>query len=524
MNLLKSNTAKLDLPYQTGLIALAVFTASIALGLAIYYSKLPILEFHGFRQTQTAITSYWMMHEGWQFNYQTPVAGYPWSIPFEFPIYQSIVALIAYLGNFPLDPTGRFVSLAFLFLCVLPAFDITKKLELPPEVPWVFSSLLLSSPIYLFWGRTFMIETMATFFTFATISPAIDLFKENPRWRSVMFFMFWMTLGLLQKITTALPIMIGLALILATSHFNTFGLRLPNRRKTIQILVAFAVPIIIAGLWTSYSDVVRQQNILGMEMTSKALTSWNFGTLQQHFDLNIFKTIIWNRIFARNLSGYLGILLLGIVVAFGERRIKKILLISFFFFLLPIELFINLNLVHDYYQASSVIYIVGALAIAIVHFFKKIYRTTSVIFIFTLFIVVFNLYMFMQDYWPYLYSLQTSLITHSNRVLEVSSVLRKNTPENSVIVIFGMEWSSEVPYYAERKSFAIPDWKDRPGWPGKSSWNKKYQEILENPTPYLGGKEIGAIVYCGDRAPKVNPLAFTGRIRTDVSGCQIWMQ
>jgi hypothetical protein len=73
---------------QIGLISLAVFTAAFALAIAISHREQPILEFHGFRQTQTAITSYWMMQEGWQLDYQTPVAGYPWAIPFEFPLIQ----------------------------------------------------------------------------------------------------------------------------------------------------------------------------------------------------------------------------------------------------------------------------------------------------------------------------------------------------------------------------------------------------------------------------------------------------
>lgn len=251
-------------PHQVGLTALTVFTAIIALVLSIHYADQPILEFHGFRQIQTAMTSYWIMREGWQLDYQTPVAGYPWSIPFEFPIYQSIVALVAYVGNFPLDPTGRFVSLAFLFACVLPAFNIARRLRLPPEAPWVFSALLWSSPIYLFWGRTFMIETAAIFFTFAAIPPVLDLFEEHPRWRSVLLFMFWITLGLLQKITTALPVIIVMSLLTAVSHVRTFGVRLPAWQKIIQVLIAFAVPVIISGLWSSYTDAVRQQNILGM--------------------------------------------------------------------------------------------------------------------------------------------------------------------------------------------------------------------------------------------------------------------
>ena len=59
---------------------------------ALYYIHQPLIESHAFRQTQTALTSYWMLEEGWKIAYQTPVVGFPWAIPFEFPLYQSLVA------------------------------------------------------------------------------------------------------------------------------------------------------------------------------------------------------------------------------------------------------------------------------------------------------------------------------------------------------------------------------------------------------------------------------------------------
>jgi hypothetical protein len=38
--------------------------------------------------------------------YETPVWGYPWSIPMEFPIYQWIVALFGLIG-IPIETAGR---------------------------------------------------------------------------------------------------------------------------------------------------------------------------------------------------------------------------------------------------------------------------------------------------------------------------------------------------------------------------------------------------------------------------------
>jgi hypothetical protein len=47
-----------------------------------------------------------MIKEGWQLAYQTPMLGYPWTIPLEFPFYQ----LIVFHAGFSLDAGWRAVS------------------------------------------------------------------------------------------------------------------------------------------------------------------------------------------------------------------------------------------------------------------------------------------------------------------------------------------------------------------------------------------------------------------------------
>lgn len=510
---------------QAVLVSLVILSAVISLAISIYYRHQPIVEFHGFRQTQTAITAYWMMKDGWQLDYQTPVAGYPWSIPFEFPMYQAIVALVARLGGFPLDPTGRFVSLFFLFACALPAFGIARRLGLPREVPWVFSALLWSSPLYLFWGRTFMIETTALFFSFAAVPYAIDLLEEWPKWSTALWFMFWITLGLLQKVTTTVPVLVVLSILIAAVHFRTFGLRLPNWQKIIQILVAFAIPVVIGGLWSFYTDTVRMHNILGAEMASNSLAAWNFGTLQQRLNFEVFKTIVLDRIFDRNLAGMVGILVLGMAFIMGQPRIRTILFVSLAMFFVSIEIFLNVNYVHDYYQTASALFVIGGFSVAIVDLGGKFTRKNGLFILAVTFALVsLNLYFFKQTYWLLLDRMDRS----GNRFLVVSDVLREYTPENSVVVLFGVEWDSTIAYYSERKSFTVPRWEER-DWPGRSEWQGKYQSVWQNPEPYLGGEEIGALVFCeeGDVEFTVEDILENRFVQSrpqlfKVSDCYLW--
>ena len=91
---------------------------------------------HEFRQAQTAVSAYFIQQEhNFSLAYPTPVLGKPWSVPFEFPLYQSIVAGIAAASGLDLDAVGRFVSMMFLIACGWPAFAIRRRLELPDSVP-----------------------------------------------------------------------------------------------------------------------------------------------------------------------------------------------------------------------------------------------------------------------------------------------------------------------------------------------------------------------------------------------------
>ena len=66
----------------------------------------PLCDRHAFRQTQTALSTYWILHGGGLLAYETPVFGAPYSAPFEFPLYQWIVALVHLVTRMSLDLTG----------------------------------------------------------------------------------------------------------------------------------------------------------------------------------------------------------------------------------------------------------------------------------------------------------------------------------------------------------------------------------------------------------------------------------
>lgn len=86
----------------------------------------PLLESHGFRQPQTALSAYWLRDGADFLRYITPALGYPWSVPFELPWYQWLAAHLSALTGLELDPSGRLVSLIFSIATIWPAAAILR--------------------------------------------------------------------------------------------------------------------------------------------------------------------------------------------------------------------------------------------------------------------------------------------------------------------------------------------------------------------------------------------------------------
>src|SRR5262245_10384506 len=87
-------------------------------------------DFHGFRQAQTAIAVDYLVKGGPWIAYETPVFGPPWSIPFEFPLYQWITALVVIVFRISVEQAGRAVSAGFFYASLIPGYLLLRRLDL----------------------------------------------------------------------------------------------------------------------------------------------------------------------------------------------------------------------------------------------------------------------------------------------------------------------------------------------------------------------------------------------------------
>jgi hypothetical protein len=471
-----------------------IFLAFFALVYAGYYATMyasqPILESHAFRQTQTALTAFWFQKEGWKLAYETPVGGYPWSIPFEFPLYQYIVAFFSDFLKLPITATGRMVSFAFLVLCYFPIKQICSRLRLDHNFKWIFCAFLWTSPIYVFWSRTFMIETTALFLTISAIPFALDFLSDKIKLRSLFYLILFASLALLQKITTAFPVIFVLIPVIIISHLKlssfadrnqlilNYNLALPSRKKIFYCILGFGLPLLFGLFWVKFTNDIKIQNNLGELFTSKFTSKWIFGTLQQKLDFSVYKLIIWDRVIKSHFGGF-GLLIIFMGLIKAEKKIRGWIIVSLILFVLPFFIFTNLHFVHDYYQVSSTIFLLFAFAISILLVLPRFFKGSFLTSLFVLFFLGQNIISFNS----HKQLLKMEFNDHNTEVLKLSKFLKEKTDPNSSIIVFGDDWNSRTAFYSERKSFTVP------------YFYKNYFQVLNSSEKFKGDRPLGAVVF-----------------------------
>ncbi|WP_322052176.1 ArnT family glycosyltransferase [Paraburkholderia bannensis] len=462
--------------------AFAILLLGMSAWLAFQYSSVPLLGSYGFRETQTALTAYWTCKAGFHGAFWTPVAGYPWAIPFEFPIYQWVVAAIGCPMGVNLDPVGRIVSYAFWIACLWPAWRISRRLfDAQAKLYfWVFAALFLSSPLYLLYGRSFMVETAALFFSLSFLACAIEMSFGNDRWIDALTAGIFLTLAILQKSTTALPLMLLGVVYLwkARSDILRNFHRAPMLYKGIT---AYVIPFVIGVAWVKFSDHAKMANAMGSFLTSDALRGWNFGTLQARYSKELWVDVIWNRVIGENIAGHFGAIaiIVGLVCA-PKRRI--LILASVALYLTYFMAFEHLLFLHKYYPLSNTVYVIFATSVSLAALIEYRANWTPVVIVALAGILIINLNVFFSDG---SFAEESRQFSDNYQLFETTRFVRDHTASDAELLVYGDDWNSEIPYYSQRKSFNV------------GGFFKPYFHPLESPGEYLD-KGVGALLICND--------------------------
>lgn len=435
---------------------------------------------HSFRQSQTATTALYLVGAPFRLAYETPILGKPWAIPMEFPLYQLIVARIVDLTGGPLDQTGRFVSLIFFLLVNLPLHRLLRSTGVSAAHACLPLILFTISPFYLFWSRTFMIESTALFFSVAYLAACVEAAAGKRRWVAIAV-LAGATAAAVKVTTFAVYLVIVVAWV---------GLRVVGRwtrdrddralREGVARLATMtAIPFATAVAWVRFTDDIKAANPLAAAyLTSGAVSPWTYGTVGQKCSWDVWAVVVGR------FPGVIGLQTLAwglfavvVVVTLVHRRRWRETVACAAAALIAPAIFTNVHYVHSYYLIANGIFVVMAMGYAIVGLLEDPRRRRVGVGLSCAAVAVAVL-----GYRAYCLPI---LLEHDEGIRDAGEFIRSATPEGSVVICLGSEWSPLVSYYARRRALNLP--VDPAG-------GDVHDALVDAAIDALEDEEVGAIV------------------------------
>lgn len=428
-----------------------------------------------FRQAQTALSAYWIKAENnFSLAYPTPVVGKPWSVPMEFPLYQWTVVVTGKLTNWSLTKAGRAVSIACFYLALPAVFLLLRRWQVAPAHRWLVLALVVTCPLYVFYTRAVLIETMALMFSLWFWVAFERAVAERSRAWLVLAIVAGTGAGLV-KVTTfmlyLLPAGVWAAMRLWSTRRTTW------KTDLVWMAAAVALPFVATLWWLRFADATKALNPLGVEFTSANLRSFNFGWAGTHLSRELWATKA--RIVSEQLSWLPAMLFCGMVAVLAGRTRWKEIIACVVCFGSVLVIFPILYAHHDYYYVANTVLLLLAMGLAVVALAES-RMARWLVWGAALLVIVGQGWRYLEHYYP-----GQRAISPGGDGLTAS--LRALTNPDDVIVVLGQDWNSITPYYAQRRAVMLRDHVARD------------PDRVEQVLAMLDGEKLGALVIVGQR-------------------------
>lgn len=428
---------------------------------------LPIgIDMHAFRQTETAIVIQNYFNDGWSlFHYEMPVLGHPWQIPFEFPIYQSVVYFaMKIFHKTNIDVWCRLVSLCSFYLS---SFVLKKIADffVDKRSAYCIWILYLFAPFTILWSRAALIDYMSVLFALVYVWGLYSWLVKGCR--TFVFTFLFGILAYLLKATTMFSYVFFLTYLIIDYFVKQIRKQygkitidaisqyvMENKTRIMLLALLCVLPVIPGMCWTKYADMVKVQSVYTRGLASEALHSWNYGTIEQKIQISNWKVIV------KRLVYYMGgkeiVFCMGLAYLwFGKKRNLHIIINCAISIFLTVFLLFNLYCVHDYYMIALTPLLSIAYGTVLFVIIDKLLSRGKVgkigISIILLFIVIMQIAT-NKEYLRY--------ALFPNYGMEQSGAyLTAITTPDERIVIEGEDWNPATLYYADRKGLMLTSYK-----------------------------------------------------------------
>ena len=405
---------------------------------------------HEFRQAQTALTAFHIKQDHvFSLDYTTPVLGKPWAIPFEFPLYQWTVVVVSDWSGLGLIKSGRVVSLACFYLMLPAIFLLLGNLDVARGRRWLVLALVVTSPLYIFYSRAFMIETMALMFSlwfWVAFERAIKL--QDRRWL-LLANLAGLGAGLV-KVTTFFVYMLPAAC--RALHW-LWQLRHEKRWRSdvVWMTAAVALPLVVTFWWGHHADAVRSLNPLAHFLVSNNLVDFAFGTWTTRFSSELWMQKWQTTAFSVT---WWPVLVAGLILAVFSSwdRLRQGLGLAGAY-LIPLLVFPVLYGFHDYYFVANGVLLLTALGLILVGVAES-NRRSWLPALLALILAGGQAFQYGFGY----YETQRGISRGGNGLTESLHGLVK---PDEVIVIVGQQWNPMLPFYTQRRAMMIREEEER---------------------------------------------------------------
>jgi len=411
----------------------------------------PFLAGHEFRQTQTAINTYYIdRQDNFSLLYETPIVGKPWvSVLMEVPIYEWAVVGLSRHAGLPYHLAARTVTLACFYLTLPALFLLLGLLHLERSRRLLILALTLLCPVYIYYSRAFLMDSMAllgcAWFLFGYLR-----MMQARRW-------YWFLLATVAGSLAALVKSATLAVWLWPAAVYTGwrlwqAVRAPGGwGEAAQVIfwggAGVIVPLGLLELWIELTDPIKAAHASAWIFTSANLSlgNWGLTDFRARFTLQLWGVLAerWREAI---MPGWLLLALLGAGLAFLPRaRWPALAGVGIFFwaqFLFPYA-----YAYQDYYFYSCAVFATAGVGLLLVGLFESpLPRWLCWLLLAVPFAAQAMTYV--RGYYP------TQLVQSAGG-FSFTRAIRDFLPKESVIVVAGDDWAAIVPYYAERKALML---------------------------------------------------------------------
>ena len=385
-----------------------------------------------------------------------------------------------------------------------------------PPLRFLTLAIFLSMPLHLYWGRSFLIETMGLFLSLSMVACIFAGYRHK-NWRWLAAGLAFGILAALCKITTW-AVACGVAGLLVL-----FSEGLPKRQNLAWLLLAGAVavlPIVPGKLWLVHGDSVKAENPFASQMinsSSAKQAAWNFGTWEQKTNPAVWEHIghhVGDQLAAPVpfFGHWLVPLILIAGVLANPKRLPLLLIFLVGFAAGPL-IFTNLYFEHNYYWVANGTWLVLALGVALASISefrpKEVWPQYTV----AALCAVLCIAGFAAWHSKFLPILQN--IPDRNRLAEVwTNPIQQAVPVGKIMLILSLNWNPNALYYAQRKGIAFPTGD------GFSFDGKELQESLAALAP---DEKLGGVVINNDFLAEPNKAFFSNLLQVlgmETSGSQ----